>query len=473
MNDPVTALTSKSANPWKDPLGRMGSRSAQLLLVIGLVGIVVFALTRVSLVVIPLIVALILATAIAPVVKWFMAKGMPSLWATMLAFLSILLVTGGVFTGIAFAIRSEWPELVRASTESFNQFWNFLKTGPFHVDDRMIADAQKFATDFLTSSSFGSGALSGVGAAGSFFAGLGIVVVSLFFFLKDGAQMWSFFLGFIPDNRKEKTSLAGDKVIAVLGGYVRGTATIAAIDALIIWAALALLHVPLALPLAVLTFIGGFIPIVGATAANIFALLITLVFTDPISALIVLAVIIVSGQLEGNILQPILMGNALKIHGLTIIVALTVGTILAGVVGAILSVPIVAAGWAVVKIFRDSEALVPPELKGPEPTKPEAADSEETADSASSTEGSASSTENTAASAKGKTVGIGEGSAFEVDPAAITESEQSDKLLESVPAAADRMIPEWRAKIVEGKEAFLLESKKAPETEKKRGRRSK
>jgi predicted PurR-regulated permease PerM len=356
MADVNSNLAPKPESLWKDSLGRTGVRSAQLLLVIALVSVVVFALTRVSLVVTPLLIALILATAIAPVVRWIASKGVPSLWATMLAFLSIVIVVGGLIAGIVFAIKGEWDELVKHSSESFAQFWNFIKNGPLPVDDSMIADAQNWVTDFLTSSSFGSGAMTGVGVAGSFLTGLGIVIVALFFFLKDGSQMWSFFLSFIPEDKKEKTSLAGDKVISVLGGYVRGTASIAAVDAIVIWITLAILQVPLALPLAVLTFIGAFVPIVGATAANVFALLIALVFNGPVAAIVVLIVMIVSGQIEGNVLQPILMGNALKIHGLTIILALTVGTILGGVVGAILSVPMVAAGWAVVKIWRNSES---------------------------------------------------------------------------------------------------------------------
>lgn len=352
MTDAKTALTEKSNNPWQNPLGRAGILSAQLLLILTLVSVVVLGLTKLSLVVIPLLIALILASAIAPVVRWFMRKGMPSVWATTISFLAILSVAGGVIFGIVLAIKGEWSKLVDSFHESYIHLWEFLRDGPLPIDDKMLADAQDFATDFLTSSNFGSGAMQGVGAASSFLVSVGILVVSLFYFLKDGPQMWSFILGFLPESNKDKFALSGDKVIAVLGGYVRGTAMIAASNAVLIWIALMILEVPLALPLAVLTFIGGFIPFVGATAANTFALLITLAFNGPLAALIVLIVIFVLAQLEANFLQPFLMGAALKIHGLVIILAITVGTILAGVVGAILSVPIAAAGWAVIKIFR-------------------------------------------------------------------------------------------------------------------------
>lgn len=355
MTDANTALTEKSNNLWKNPLGRAGTLSAQLLLILTLVSVVILGLTKLSLVVIPLLIALILASAIAPVVRLFMSKGLPSVWATSISFLAILSVVGGVIFGIVLAIKSEWSNLVDSFHESYMHLWDFLRDSPFPIDDKMLADAQKFATDFLTSSDFSSGAMHGVGAASSFLVSVGILVVSLFYFLKDGPQMWSFILGFLPERKRDKFALSGDKVIAVLGGYVRGTAMVAAANAIVIWLTLVILEVPLAIPLAVLTFIGGFIPFVGATAANGFALLITLAFNGPVAALIVLAVILLAGQLEANVLQPILMGNAVKIHGLVIVLAITVGTVLAGVIGAILSVPIVAAGWAVIKIFRGSD----------------------------------------------------------------------------------------------------------------------
>ena len=292
-----------------------------------------------------------------------MSKGLPSVWATSISFLTILSVAGGVIFGIVLAIKSEWSKLVDSFHESYIHLWDFLRDGPLPIDDKMLADAQDFATDFLTSSNFGSGAMQGVGAASSFLVSLGILVVSLFYFLKDGPQMWSFILGFLPERNRDKFVLSGNKVIAVLGGYVRGTAMIAAVNAVLIWIALMILDVPLALPLAVLTFIGGFIPFVGATAANTFALLITLAFNGPLTALIILIVIFVLSQLEGNFLQPFLMGSALNIHGLIIILAITVGTVLAGIVGAILSVPIAAAGWAVIKIFREVPNSEEPENK--------------------------------------------------------------------------------------------------------------
>ena len=136
-----------------------------------------------------------------------------------------------------------------------------------------------------------------------------------------------------------------------LGGYVRGTASVAAVDAIGIGVGLAIVGVPLALPLAVVVFITAFIPIVGATAAGILAALVALVANGPVAALIVVGIVVLVNQLEGNLLQPVLMGKTLKLHGLVILIGLTAGTVLAGITGAIMSVPLLAAAWGAVQVW--------------------------------------------------------------------------------------------------------------------------
>lgn len=345
--------SSNSKSLWRDNIGHAGTRSAQILLIITLVTVSVFALTKVTLVVIPLLIALILSAAISPAVHWLKAKGVPALWATTIAFLSILTVLATVIAGITFAVKKEWANLVNQSIQGFGSFWSFIKESRLPVDESMIKEVQAEATHFLTSSSFGTGALSGISAAGTFFASLILVIVILFFFLKDGEQIWKFFLNFFKNERRDKVALAGVNSMIILGSYVRGTAAVAGVDAVFIGAGLAILGVPLALPLAVLTFIGGFIPLVGATAAGAFAVLIALVANGPVTALIVLGIVILVNQLEGNFLQPVLMGNALHIHGLVVLLALTIGTVLAGIIGAVLAVPITAVLWAIIKVWRN------------------------------------------------------------------------------------------------------------------------
>ena len=134
-----------------------------------------------------------------------------------------------------------------------------------------------------------------------------------------------------------------------------GAAIVAAVDAIIITIALLVLQVPLALPLGVIVFLGAFIPLVGATIAGILATLIALVANGPLVALIVLAVVLLVNQLEGNFLEPVVMARTLSLHALVVLMALTAGTVLAGIVGAVLAVPLVAAAWSVIKVWTGRE----------------------------------------------------------------------------------------------------------------------
>jgi predicted PurR-regulated permease PerM len=186
-----------------------------------------------------------------------------------------------------------------------------------------------------------------------------LMAVILFFFLKDGESIWAFVLRAFKGKNLVKARRVGERSLNVLGGYVRGTSIVALVDSFFIGLALVIMGVPLALPLAALTFIGAFIPLIGATLAGILAALVALVANGPLAALIVVIVVIVVNQLEGNFLQPVVMGQALSVHALVILLALTAGTILAGIIGAILSVPLVAVGWAAIKAWNSGDHITP------------------------------------------------------------------------------------------------------------------
>ncbi|MFJ7751706.1 AI-2E family transporter [Arthrobacter sp. NPDC097144] len=336
---------------WSGTLGHAGQRSAQILLVLLLVGVAVYGLLQITLVVIPVLLALILAAAIAPFVNWLRHKGWPSALATGVSFLLLLAVFGGLITGIVFAIRSEWSSLVDQAVDGFNQLYELIQDSPIPHDAATIENARDTAISFATSSTVGNGALAGIGVATNFVTGFLLMAVVLFYFLKDGEKIWAFILRWFHGERLQKARLSGTRAMEVLGGYVRGTAIVAAVDSICIGAALFILQVPLALPLSVIVFVGSFIPLVGATAAGVLAALIALVANGPVVAMIVVIVIILVNQVEGNFLQPVVMGRTLSIHALVILLALTAGTILAGIVGAILSVPIAAVTWAIIKVW--------------------------------------------------------------------------------------------------------------------------
>ncbi|WP_246670050.1 AI-2E family transporter [Arthrobacter zhaoguopingii] len=348
---PTNSLRPAAPGPWAGPLGLAAHTAAQVLLLLTLFTVAVYALIQVRLVVIPLLLALILACAIGPFVSWLRRKGWSSPLATGFSFLALLVLIGGFITGVVFAVLGQTDTLVASAVEGVDQLIDFIQDGPLPVDDGQLQAARDAAADFATSSAAGTTALAGLSAATNFLTGLLLLAVILFFFLKDGEKIWAFTLRAFKGTRLVKARRVGDQTVAVLGGYVRGTAIVAAVDAFFIGLALVLLGVPLALPLAGIVFIGAFIPLVGATLAGALAVLIALVTNGPVTALIVLGVVILVNQLEGNFLQPVVMGHTLSVHPLVILVALTAGTILAGIIGAVLSVPLTAVAWAGIKAW--------------------------------------------------------------------------------------------------------------------------
>ncbi|WP_285024858.1 AI-2E family transporter [Plantibacter sp. ME-Dv--P-122b] len=345
---------------WHDRIGTFATRSIQTLAIVAVAALIVFALTQLSLVMIPVVIALILASAIYPLMRWMRSKGLPSILATWIALVSILVVLGGIGWLIVWAVRSQWDDLVDSASKGFGQLQDWLGTLPFDIDEKQIEDAKQTAVDFLTSSQFGSGALAGVSATASFLTGLVLMVVVLFFFLKDGPRLWEFLLRPFTGTAYDRAKRIGGKTVDTLGGYVRGTATIAAVDAIGIGVGLAIIGVPLALPLSVIVFLTAFIPIVGATAAGILAALVALVANGPVAALIVVGIVVLVNQLEGNFLQPVVMARSLKLHALVVLLALTAGTILGGIVGAVLAVPIAAVAWGIIGVWNGPDQPAEP-----------------------------------------------------------------------------------------------------------------
>ncbi|PPI56512.1 AI-2E family transporter [Rathayibacter toxicus] len=350
-NNPATVDPEQNDRVWNDALGRRAFRCLQVLIILALAAVVVFAVTQLSLVLIPVMIALILASAIHPLLAWLRRRGVPSILATWLALIGLLVVLGAVVWLIVVAVSDQWDELMSRASEGVASLQSSLQQLPVTVSQEQIESARQSVGDFFTSGAFGTGAVAGVSAAANLLTGLVLMLVVLFFFMKDGPKIWEFFLRPFTDSGYERARRIGTKTVAVLGGYVRGTAIVAAVDAIGIGVALAIIQVPLAIPLAVIVFVTAFIPIVGATAAGIVAALVALVANGPIAALIVILVVIAVNQLEGNLLQPVVMARSLKLHPLIILIALTVGTVLAGIIGAVLAVPIAAVVWGIASIW--------------------------------------------------------------------------------------------------------------------------
>lgn len=361
------------AGAWSDAMGRVGARAAQTLLIAAVVVGVLWLLLRIKVVVVAVLVALVLGAAVSPAVRWLVGKGWSHLLATIAAFLGILTVVGGVIGGVVLAVRNEWDSLESSAVEGWQQLQEWLRTGPLPVDTSFLDDLSQQVVDAVANGDFAgmaSSTLTGLSAATEFVAGVILMVVVLFFFLKDGPKIVNFTLRWFQGGTRAKLAESADRSAKVLGGYVRGTAIVAAVDAVLIGIGLAVVGVPLALPLAVIVFVGAFIPIVGATVAGILAALVALVTTGPVEALIVLAIVIVVNQVEGDLLQPVIMGQALSLHPLVVLLALTIGTIVGGIFGAILAVPYTAVGWTLVQLWTDRYQAGEDPVLGDDPLDP-------------------------------------------------------------------------------------------------------
>jgi predicted PurR-regulated permease PerM len=346
---------------WADGLGVFAIRALQIMIVVAIAAATIIGIQQITVVTIPLVLALIFAAAFAPVMSWLRRRGVPSLVATLLSLLAISLILGALSWLIVWAVRDQWGDLYAQAEEGFQDLLAWGRTLPFDIDHDQIDAWVAQLTDFVTSAQFGSGAIAGVSAVATFITGLVLMITMLFFFLKDGPQMWAFLLRPFRGAQYERAVRIGDKTITTLGSYVRGTATVAAVDALGILIGLLILQVPLAIPLAVLVFLLAFIPIVGATLAGILAALVALVANGWVVALVVVGVVVLVNQLEGNFLQPVLMGRSMKLHAFVILVALTVGTVLSGIVGAVGIIqvwdgPSTPARWARPKHREDAAA---------------------------------------------------------------------------------------------------------------------
>jgi predicted PurR-regulated permease PerM len=322
---------------------------AAFLLVLGL------AVARLRLVVVPSFIALLLAAFLTPPTRRLRSLGVPSSLAALLTMLATAAVIAGIVAALAPQVASEVDEIDLSATEIRDDFENWLVTGPLDLSQERVAELFDRVDREVRQNqgTIAAGAFSGALVAVEILAGLALALVVLFFFLRDGPRMWAFLVGLFPAHVRADVHIMGGRAWTTLSGFLRGTAIVAAFDAFFIGLAIYLLGVPLVIPLALLTFLGGFVPIVGAFAAGIAAVAVALVTEGTLDAAILLGAILAVQQLEGNVLQPAVVGRNVELHPLVILLAVTTGAVLWGIVGAFVAVPIASAAWAAISYLRE------------------------------------------------------------------------------------------------------------------------
>lgn len=356
---PGEATSGGAARVWSDKIGTSSIRAAQILLLLALAVVAVYALLQLTLVLIPVLTALLFSAALAPMVH-LLHRRVPKSAAAALSMLAASAALAGVIAAVVYAFSTQWNTLTAKASQALDQLGRFAAGGPLPVTEQQLKQVRGTITDTVTSSLSLGTAVTGLSTVAGFVTGLLLMIVVLFFFLKDGRQIWRFFIRPLRPHRRARAQRIASSSLIIMGGYVRGVALIALVDALAIGLGLWLLGVPLALPLAVTVFIGAFIPVVGATVAGILAVLISLVTGGPGTAIIAAILIVVVQQLEGNLLYPLIMGQTVKLHPLVILLAITAGVLLAGIFGAIIAVPLTGVGWATIKQWKQpSDSGIP------------------------------------------------------------------------------------------------------------------
>ena len=325
---------------------RLAAGSAVLLLTGAALWSAVGVLARVALVTCSLAVAVLLAALLAPVAGRLRRVGVPAGLAALSAVLLLLAAPGATGVLIWSRLRGSWTDLRGALTAGVDQVRTSLVDGPLSLDPAQVGALRDTAVGQLQRAT--PTAVAGATTVLQGLAAALFVLFAVFFLLKDGPQMWRWTLSWAPSGRREAVDGAGREAWTAVTGYVRGIVLVATVDAVLIGASLLVLGVPLWLSLTLLTFFAAFVPRLGATVAGAAAVLVTLVTNDLPDALIVLAVVLVVQQVEGNVLHPLVVGRAVRLHPLAILVAVTCGTLLLGIVGAVLAVPVVAAGYRAV-----------------------------------------------------------------------------------------------------------------------------
>jgi predicted PurR-regulated permease PerM len=295
-------------------------------------------------VVVPCTAALLLTALLQPLAARLRHAGLPGLAATWCTLLIAAAVLGGLALLVTNRVSADYPTLVSETRHTTAQVESWLAGAPFHVKSTSVKKVLNDIPGYLSKhkSLVEGTVVTGGKIAVEFFGGLVLMLFVTFFLIKDGERIWTWLLGAMRKQTARRVDRAGRAAWLAVVYYMRGTVAVAAIHGVVIGLALYFMKAPLVIPLAVLVFLAAFVPLVGLLAAGALALMVTLAAKGWVDAVILLGVLIIEDQLEGHLLQPQVVGRAVRLHPLAIILSLAVGTVLAGIPGAVVAVPVVA-----------------------------------------------------------------------------------------------------------------------------------
>ncbi|WP_130649695.1 AI-2E family transporter [Egicoccus halophilus] len=351
-----------SPSPGTERLWRTGRTSWAMLGILAIVAVVLYLMSMVTVLVIPVVLALFPATLLRPITNALRKVKVPDALSSLLAILIAVGAIAGVIGAMVPLVVNQIPELTESATEGIDEIEAWLDDEPFGLQVGGLSDLVEMAQDQL--GDLGEYAGQAAGAAFAAFEaliGFLLLFVVLFFYLKDGKRLRDGFVATMPRRGRARARQSLDQAWETLGKYFRGQLLVAFVDAVFIGVGLLILDVPLALPLAVLIFFGGLFPIVGAVTTGALAVLVALADGGLTTGLIVLGLVLAVQQLESNVLEPIILGRAIHLHPLVVLLSITAGSLLLGILGAFLAVPVAAITARIVDDVRTGPP--PPEIE--------------------------------------------------------------------------------------------------------------
>ena len=321
-----------------------GAWSWRLLAIAGVIAVVIFLVVQLRLIVIPLLIAVLIGALLVPFSAFLHRHHWPRWIAIVTALLTLIVVIGGLFYLAVWQVTRESSSLSAQSIIAYKELRSWLTTGPLGLSPAQIDGYLKQLGSAIQQQSqlFISGALSVGTTVGHVLTGVLLTLFSLIFILIDGKGIWNWIVHIFPRKARAAVDGAGHAGWATLTSFVKVQVLVATIDAIGIGLGALILGLPLVIPITVLVFLGSFIPIVGAVLTGTLAVFIALVFKGWVFALIMLLIVLGVQQLEGHVLQPFIMGTAVKVHPLAVVLVVAAGSLLAGIPGALFAVPLAA-----------------------------------------------------------------------------------------------------------------------------------
>jgi putative heme transporter len=371
-SEPVpTPAVPPSPAARRDPLGHesvprgiqvTAAWAWRLLVIAGAVGVGIYLVITLQLVIVPLLVALLVTALVQPVGAALIRRGLPPALAAAIVLVGTLTVIGLLIWLVVHEFRAGYSDLASQVGDGIDRIRDWLVSGPLQLSQDQLDSAIENVRASLRENraTLTTGALSTATTVGHVLTGALLTLFATFFFVKDGARIWDWVVRLFPRAAEAHVRGAGTRAWRTVQQYVRATIAVAAVDAVGIGVAAAALGVPLALPLGVLVFLGAFVPIIGATLSGLVAVLVALVAKGPVTALLMLAAVILVQQLEGHVLQPVLLGRAVKVHPLAVVFSIAAGVLLAGIIGALVAVPVVAVANTIASYLSHRHLTVTP-----------------------------------------------------------------------------------------------------------------